>query len=280
MSRSNPNIKYKVSKDIASSSNNSSYISEDDEISDTYNSDNENDSNELTEHIDDINGHSNDTKSKQSELIKNKRVPVKMQKLSIKDALKSVEERSLYTDINRFFTTKCEYKKIQKMVRIINNSDVISLRLLNWFAMKHSATMVALDFVNANNDVEIFDVKISYRARLNTHSKKHFDPFRRGKKFDYNYDKKDKTKVVETTLCQLNFFRWLYMHDLMDYVEENFDNLKNKMGNFNIREKKKKDNKKKKENIIKCNLKDNRNESKHKVKYLSEGDINKIVIIM
>lgn len=209
-----------------------------------------------------------------------KKQPIKSLKLPIKDALKTVEERSLYTEVDRFFNIKCDQKKIHKMVKIINNEDSISLRLLNWFAMKYSATMEAIDHINTNGKVELFDVKISYRARLNTHSKKYFDPFRRGRKFDYLYDKKDKSKVVETTLCQLNFFRWMFMHELMDYVEDHFEELKNKMGSYNTQEKKKKETKKEKEKTKKINLKNKKKDINIRVRRFTEDNTSKVVIII
>jgi hypothetical protein len=146
--------------------------------------------------------------------------------------------------------------------------------------MKHSATMQSLEVKNDDNTIELFDVKISYRARLNTHSKKYFDPFRRGPKFDYNYDKTDKTKTVETTLCQLNFFRWLIMHNLLDYIEEHFEELSNLSGKFNNIEKKKKEIKKKKEKEKKNDVKDKKEEMKLKVKKFEQDQTTKLVIIM
>jgi len=201
------------------------------------------DSNKIAEGSDDTDDDEDDDVKPE----KIKKRPVKPKKLTLREALKSVDERSLFMRIDRFFKTECTNDKIQKMVKIISNDDVISLRLLNWFAMKHSATMQSLEIINEDGKKELFDVKISYRARLSTHSKKYFDPFRRGRKFDYQYDNTDKTKTVETTLCQLNFFRWLFMHDLLDYVEDRFDDLKNKMGTYNVVEKRKKENKKEKE---------------------------------
>lgn len=218
-----------------------------------------------------------DTRSKSKKI---KKIPAKSLKLPLKEALKTVEERSLFTEIDRFFTMKCDKGKVQKMVDIINNDDVISLRLLNWFAMKHSATMMALDYINPEGKIELFDVKISYRARLNTHSKKNFDPFRRGRKFNYEYDKENKSKVVETTLCQLNFFRWMFMHELIDYVEEHFEELKNKMGSYNTQEKKKKETKKAKEKIKKTEEKNKKNDVKVRVKRFTEDNTSKVVIII
>ena len=209
-----------------------------------------------------------------------KKKPIKTKKIPLKEAIKTVEERALYTQIDRFFKTECSDEKKKKMIKIINNEDQISLRLLNWFAMKHSATMESLEIIDEDGNHELYDVKISYRARLNTHSKKYFDPFRRGKRFDYHYDKKDGEKIVETTLCQLNFFKWLFLHDLMDYVEEQFDNLKHKMGSYNNVEKKKKETKKEKETIKKTIIKNKKEDIKIKVKRFNEDNTSKLVIII
>lgn len=206
---------------------------------------------------------------------------MKTKKLQITEALKTVEERSLYIEVDRFFKKKCSYDKVQKMVDIINNDDPISLRLVNWFAMKYSTKMKTLDFIDENDEVKLFDVKISYHARLDTHSKKYFDPFRRGAKFDYKYDQKDESKVVETALCQLNFFRWLFMHDLMKYIDENLDFLKSQMGTYNVLEKKKKEKKKKEKEIIQKEIKTKKKENLNiKVKRTETNGISTIVLRM
>jgi hypothetical protein len=194
------------------------------------------------------------------------------EKMDIKEAVKTIDERALYVKIDRYFKKNCNVKQIEKMIKIINNQDSISLRLLNWFAMKHSATMEALEVKDQNNNITLFDIKISYKARLWTHSKKYFDPFRRGKRFDYHYNNK---LFIETTLCQLNFFRWLFLHNLMTYVEDHFDELKSKMGRY---EKKKKEIKIKKNNktIVKTKKKD----FNFKVKRFTNEDDSKLVIII
>ncbi len=204
---------------------------------------------------------------------KNKKKEIN-KKLPIREAIKSVDERSLYAKVNRFFRINCTKEQIEKMIQIINKENTVSLRLLNWFAMKYSATMQGLDIVTQDNKNEIFDVRISYRARLKTHSKKYFDPFRRGKRFDYHYNKDDVTKFVETTLCQLNFFKWLFMHDLIDYVDENFDELSKKMA---VYEKKKKDTKKK-EKTKKSVVKNKKEDVNMKVKKFTEEDNVKLVL--
>lgn len=245
---------------------------------DTNNSDLSDYTSNLEDLTDDLNDDSTDdvTTKKISEKKKKTKKNMMNKKMDLKDAIKTVDERSLYIKIHRFFKTQCTREQINKMINIINHDDTISLRLLNWFAMKHSATMRALEVEN-NNGIELFDVKISYKARLSTHSKKYFDPFRRGKRFDYYYNPDDNSECIETTLCQLNFFRWLFLHNLMDYVEDNFDDLKQKMG---VYEKKKKYTKKTKNKTKNTIVKNKKEDTKLKIKRFTEEDISKLVIIM
>lgn len=176
------------------------------------------------------------------------------------EAVRTLEERSLYTNLNNYFKFNCTLEQIQNMKSIIDNNNIISLRLLNWFAMKFSANMEGIlccenkkikSFNQSNIKCHsyqsitsrIFDIKISYKARLKTHSKKYFDPFRRGNRFIYHYQALDQDIYIETTLCQLNFFRWLLLHNILEYIEDNYEDLKNKMG---IYEKNKKNEKQEK----------------------------------
>jgi len=200
--------------------------------------------------------------------------PRKTIKVSLNEAVKTVEERALYTKLNKYFRNE-KSSNIEKMVNIIIHENEISLRLLNWFAMKHSATIPSLQITNENNKIELFDIKISYRARLNAYSKKYFDPFRRGKRFDYNYTE---DKTVETTLCQLNFFKWLFSYNLLEYVEKHYDTLKYKMGIFNNADKNKK--KMKKDKIIQMVNKQKEKivVSELKLQKFNESNINKVII--
>ena len=244
-------------------------------------SDNEESNNEEEEEEEDnISDETSDTNKKSKDSSGKKKIrPIKTKKVALNVAIKTVDERSLYAKVDKFFRTECKEEMITKMINIINNNDPISLRLLNWFAMKHSAVMTPLEVIK-NDKIELFDVKISYRARLNSHSKKYFDPFRRGKRFDYYYDPNDKEKCVETTLCQLNYFRWLFLHNLMDYIEDHFDVLKHKMGNFNNVEKEKKKIKKQKEKEKSTILKNKKEFQKIKVKKFNEDTTNKVVIVI
>lgn len=165
----------------------------------------------------------------------------KKQSTNLKDAIKTADDRSRYACVKRFFRdpNKCSIENIQLMVDIINKNHDISLRTINWFGTKHIATMDSR-YIVRDGVRELFDPKIKYDTRLGRYGKRGFDPFRRGLAFEWNYDPSDKTKTVTTTLCQLQFFKWLFEYDLMDYIISNLSLLKETMRNSEKKKKQKK----------------------------------------
>ncbi len=128
-------------------------------------------------------------------------------------------------------------KKVQNMIDIINGKSKISLRLLDWFVTRY-ANKYKIRFENdnviADDDDKTkkvdngFNVHISYKAQLKSYKKRYFDPFRRRKKFRYFFDKEKKITLV-TTIGQLNFFRWAFTNDVVDYVAANYDHISKAM---------------------------------------------------
>jgi hypothetical protein len=53
-----------------------------------------------------------------------------------------------------------------------------------------------------------------------------FDPFRRRERIDFYYDENN---YVETTIGQLNFFRWFVENDLLSYVKEHYNDIEQDM---------------------------------------------------
>jgi len=145
------------------------------------------------------------------------------------------KEICYYKMIDKFFK-ECSDNQIKKMLDIINKESEISLRILDWFVTRYSKKRIDIDM----GVDEIFDVHISYKAQLKSYKKTYFDPFRRRKKFYYNYDKQNNKKNVYTTLGQLNFFRWAITNNIIDYVEQNLSQLTKAMNSSNKEDKKKK----------------------------------------
>lgn len=67
-----------------------------------------------------------------------------------------------------------------------------------------------------------FEIHLQYKSQLNAFSKDLFDPFRRGETFIF-------LNQVETTLCQLNFFRWLIENNILQWIKDNMEIIKKDM---------------------------------------------------
>ena len=176
--------------------------------------------------------------------------------------------------IDKYFK-RCNYSLIDKMVKIINKDkdsdtgDCISLRVLEWVATRCSKKNIDIKV----DDKEYFSINIMYKAQLKSYKKKNFDPFRRDRKFMYNYDKKDNTKLVITTIGQLNFFKWAISNKIIDCVEKNYQTIIEAMNKSNKLDKIKKKNK------IKIKLKEeqltNKSEKSNKSYKLETKILNK-----
>jgi hypothetical protein len=71
-----------------------------------------------------------------------------------------------------------------------------------------------------------FNVYLSYRSQLKAYSKQQFDPFRRRDRINFYYEK---TKFIETTIGQLNFFRWVIQNNIIEYIIANMDVIEKDM---------------------------------------------------
>jgi hypothetical protein len=160
------------------------------------------------------------------------------------------KETCYYIMINNFFKNECSKENIDKMIAIINSESDISLRILDWFVTKYSKKHANFDGVD-----ESFDVRISYKAQLKSYRKKYFDPFRRRKKFFYNFEREDIGKKILTTLGQLNFFRWAINKNILKFVESNLNIIITEMNQIYKNDKHKKKKKSSKKGQVNLNVK-------------------------
>ena len=96
---------------------------------------------------------------------------------------------------------------MEKILPIINGESTISLRLVDWFATNYSKKYYTVYLLKDSYGVEKrFKVYIDYKLKLKAYSKKRFDPFCRWDRITIPY-KND--CVIQTTIGQLNFFKWV-----------------------------------------------------------------------
>ena len=138
----------------------------------------------------------------------------------------------LMKNLMDFYQNK-EY--LNKMMRIINGESKISLRIVDWFVTnfaKKYYTVYELDtdVSHAASEKIRFKVYNDYKLRLKAYSKLNFDPFCRWSRISIPYDE---TSVMETTIGQLNFFKWAIEHKIVDYIEVHYQDIENDMNNRN-----------------------------------------------
>lgn len=128
-----------------------------------------------------------------------------------------------------------------KMMNIINGESPISLRIVDWFvtnfAKKYYTVYTLIrptDDTSSNH--QRFKVYNEYKLRLKAYSKKRFDPFCRWERISVPYDADN---YMETTIGQLNFFKWAIETQVIGYIEENYKEIENDMNSRNSTSKRK-----------------------------------------
>jgi hypothetical protein len=141
---------------------------------------------------------------------------------------------------------------MERMLKIITGESKISLRIVDWFstnyAKKHFTTYNICNEVSVSSEINStssslssskrFKVYVDYKLKLKAYSKKRFDPFCRWDRISIPYDDAKGT-FIETTIGQLNFFKWALENKVIDYIEENYDEIEKDMNSYNSTSKRK-----------------------------------------
>jgi hypothetical protein len=124
----------------------------------------------------------------------------------------------LVASLSKFYSQR---GVMPRVLPYISGTSAVSLRLLDWFVTNYAKKHNTIIPVVRNGAVtQHFNVYLSYRAQLKSYSKQQFDPFRRRERIMLKYER---NRSVETTVGQLNFFRWMLQNDVLDYVADHAD---------------------------------------------------------
>ncbi len=126
---------------------------------------------------------------------------------------------------------------LTRMLSIINGESRISLRIVDWFSTNYAKkynTSYALEACQR------FKVYLDYKLKLKAYSKKRFDPFCRWDRIKMPFG--DKEYSVETTIGQLNFFKWALENKIIHYIETHMADIEEDMNLNNSISKSKKHN--------------------------------------
>lgn len=164
----------------------------------------------------------------------------------------SDREDKLLNSLYDFFMDK---KHLEKMKPIVEGNS-ISLRVLDWFVTNYSkknSVQYPIYIVHDSSSKDsvvarekVFDVWTEYKSQLKLYSKEMFDPFCRLKNNSAPPPKKKRSKnksrrliqfyydtgdedYIETTMGQLNFFRWVITNGILDYINKHIKEIEQDM---------------------------------------------------
>lgn len=148
---------------------------------------------------------------------------------SLKTHVATTQNQLLLDNLMEFYQNK-EYLK--QMMNIINGESNISLRIIDWFVTnfaKKNYTMYEIltkTTLDGEPERKRFKVYNDYKLKLKAYSKRKFDPFCRWERISIPYDS---NIVMETTIGQLNFFKWAIENKIIDYIRENYQAIESDM---------------------------------------------------
>lgn len=128
--------------------------------------------------------------------------------------IQSKEQLVLYR-LSAFYSNEETLKRVRD---IITGESKISLRLIDWlvtnYAKKHNVSYMT----ESGRHVIVY---LAYKAHLKAYSKKMFDPFCRWKRIQF--------MGMNTTVGQLNFFEWAIQDEVMNYLDEHYEEVQKDM---------------------------------------------------
>lgn len=128
------------------------------------------------------------------------------------------------------------YKKdnnLEKMLKIITGESKISLRIVDWFATNYAKKYFTIYSIDESKR---FKVYVDYKLKLKAYSKRRFDPFCRWDRINIPYQN---GTSIETTIGQLNFFKWALENKVIQYIDENYETIEKDMNSRNSTSKRK-----------------------------------------
>lgn len=143
----------------------------------------------------------------------------------------------LLNKLLHFYSSK---ETLDRILPIINGSSQLSIRIIDWFVTNYAKK----NFIVYPVDNQRFKVYTDYKLKLKAYSKKRFDPFCRWERINIPYDD---DSCIQTTIGQLNFFKWALENKIIDYIHEHFEEIELDMNARNTSSKKRETRKKREE---------------------------------
>jgi hypothetical protein len=130
----------------------------------------------------------------------------------------------LLRSVRKFYCSNPAFTNI--FYDVVKYRKGISLRILDWLVTNYSKKHNVQYKVNSCD----FNLFLSYKGCLKAFSKRAFDPFARRDRVELSLLADEQDKVF-TTVAQLNFFKWCFLNNVLDYALNHLHEIEGDMLN-------------------------------------------------
>ena len=109
---------------------------------------------------------------------------------------------------------------IDRIMPYLLGTAPISLRLIDFFVTNYCRK----NFISYPLNGQEFLVYVSYKSQLKAYSKQFFDPNCRRERIVFQIQGQE---PFRTTVGQLNFFRWAFENNILEYIQANYEAIQN-----------------------------------------------------
>jgi len=152
----------------------------------------------------------------------------------------------LLSSLYSFYENNEKYKAILKT--IIDGKHVLSLRMIDWLVTRYAKNNNIIYWINdidnniyynlpdnySNEKYRKITLYLDYRAQLKSFKKFNFDAFRRHDRISFMINS-EKEQYIETTIGQLNFFKWAFNNKIINYAVDNQKSIYENMSKFSYK---------------------------------------------
>lgn len=145
----------------------------------------------------------------------------------------------LLSSLTAYYQKRPKYRKL--LYEIIEGISPLSLRVIDWFMTHYARNHQVLYWIDETNDALVesypsqprtdlrkFNLYLEYRAALKSYTKMYMDPFRRHQRITFVLET-DPLHSVETTVGQLNFFRFALSNHVIEYISNHLAEIESHM---------------------------------------------------
>ena len=115
-----------------------------------------------------------------------------------------------------------ERPDVTELMPLLQGTSRVSLRLIDWFVTNFSKRH-NVAYIHEGTE---FLVYANYKSQLKAYSKKLFDPFCRRERILFEVPG---FEAFVTTVGKLNFFRWAIEKNIINYIENHYDEIEKEM---------------------------------------------------